>query len=53
VTDTAPQGVSWSVLELETHEAEAMELAGVIDPSLANRFTTVLPVEEPRTEDVD
>jgi len=41
--------LSWffrSVLELETHESEAMELAGVIDPSVADRLTNVLPVEE-------
>jgi len=41
--------LSWffrSVLELETHESEAMELAGVIDPRVADRLTTVLPVEE-------
>jgi len=41
--------LSWffrSVLELETHESEAMELAGVIDPRVANRLTAVLPVEE-------
>ncbi|MFB6235010.1 MAG: metal-dependent transcriptional regulator [Halopenitus sp.] len=47
--------LSWffrSVLELETHESEAMELAGVIDPSVADRLTTVLPVEELQEEDV-
>jgi len=41
--------LSWffrSILELETHETEAMELAGVINPSVADRLTTVLPVEE-------
>jgi DtxR family Mn-dependent transcriptional regulator len=41
--------LSWffrSVLDLETHESEAMELAGVIDPSVADRLTTVLAVEE-------
>lgn len=41
--------LSWffrSVLELETHESEAMELAGVVDPSVADRLTTVLAVEE-------
>jgi DtxR family Mn-dependent transcriptional regulator len=46
--------LSWffrSVLELETHEAEAMELAGVIDPSVAERLTTVLPIGEPHGED--
>jgi len=46
--------LSWffrSVLELETHESEAMELAGVIDPSVADRLTTVLPVEELQTDD--
>jgi len=46
--------LSWffrSVLELETHELEAMELAGVIDPRVADRLTTVLPVEELKEED--
>jgi DtxR family Mn-dependent transcriptional regulator len=46
--------LSWffrSVLELETHESEAMELAGVIDPSVADRLTTVLPVEELQADD--
>lgn len=46
--------LSWffrSVLELETHESEAMELAGVIDPSVAGRLTAVLPAEELRAED--
>ena len=46
--------LSWffrSVLELETHESEAMELGGVIDPSVADRLSTVLPVEELRQED--
>jgi DtxR family Mn-dependent transcriptional regulator len=41
--------LSWffrSVLDLESHEREAMELAGVIDPSVAARLTTVLPVED-------
>jgi DtxR family Mn-dependent transcriptional regulator len=40
---------SWffrSVLDLDTHEAEAMEMAGVIDPSVTDRLTTVLPVGE-------
>jgi len=48
--------LSWffrSVLELETHESEAMELAGVIDPSVTDRLTTVLPVEEPRSNDAE
>jgi DtxR family Mn-dependent transcriptional regulator len=35
----------------DLHESEAMELAGVIDPSVADRLTTVLPVEELREED--
>lgn len=45
---------SWffrSVLDLETHESEAMGLAGVIDPSVADRLTAVLPVEELQEED--
>lgn len=36
--------LSWffrSVLELETHESAAMELAGVIDPSVADRLITI------------
>lgn len=40
-----------SVLELETHESEAMELAGVIDSSVADRLTTVLPIEELQEQD--
>lgn len=46
--------LSWffrSVLELETHESEAMELAGVIDPSVTERLTTVLPVKELQEQD--
>jgi DtxR family Mn-dependent transcriptional regulator len=46
--------LSWffrSVFDLETHESEAMELAGVIDPSVADRLTTVLAVEELEKED--
>jgi DtxR family Mn-dependent transcriptional regulator len=41
--------LSWffrSVLDLETHESEAMEMAGVIGPAVADRLTTVLPVDE-------
>jgi DtxR family Mn-dependent transcriptional regulator len=41
--------LSWffrSVLGLESHEAEAMEVAGVIDPSVARRLRTVLPVDD-------
>ena len=48
--------LSWffrSVLELETHESEAMELAGVINPSVVDRLTTVLPVEEQHPNDGD
>jgi len=48
--------LSWffrSVLELETHESEVMELAGVIDPSVADRLTTVLPVEGRHSKDAD
>lgn len=40
--------LSWffrSVLELEGYESEAMRLAEVIDPSVAERLTTTLPVE--------
>jgi len=48
--------LSWffrSVLDLETYESEAMELAGVLDPSVADRLTTVLPVEEQHSNDGD
>jgi DtxR family Mn-dependent transcriptional regulator len=41
--------LSWffrSVLDLETHESEAMEVAGVIDPSVTDRLRTILPVDE-------
>jgi DtxR family Mn-dependent transcriptional regulator len=41
--------LSWffrSVLDLETHESEAMEVAGVIDPSVVDRLRTILPVDE-------
>jgi DtxR family Mn-dependent transcriptional regulator len=41
--------LSWffrSVLDLEAHESEAMEMAGVIDPSVAERLRTILPVDE-------
>jgi DtxR family Mn-dependent transcriptional regulator len=41
--------LSWffrSVLDLETHEPEAMEVAGVIDPSVVDRLRTILPVDE-------
>jgi DtxR family Mn-dependent transcriptional regulator len=40
--------LSWffrSVLDLETHESEALEMAGVIDPTVADRLTTVLPAD--------
>ena len=46
--------LSWffrSVLELETHESEAMELAGVIDPSVAEWLTNVLSIEQHRSND--
>ena len=38
--------LSWffrSVLDLEEYEAEAMEMAGLIDPEVAERLTTLLP----------
>jgi DtxR family Mn-dependent transcriptional regulator len=41
--------LSWffrSVLDLETHESEAMEMAGAIDPSVVDRLRTILPVGE-------
>ncbi|WP_435064262.1 metal-dependent transcriptional regulator [Halobaculum sp. EA56] len=40
--------LSWffrSVLDLDTHERDAMELAGVIGPEVAERLVTTLPVE--------
>jgi Mn-dependent DtxR family transcriptional regulator len=47
--------LSWffrSVLELKTHESEAMNLAGAIDPSVADQLTTVLPAEKLQGETV-
>ena len=47
--------LSWvfrSVLDLETHESEAMEMAGVIGPKVVDRLATVLPVEGLHEEDV-
>ena len=41
--------LSWffrSVLDLETHESEAMAVAGAIDPSVIDRLRTILPVDE-------
>lgn len=40
--------VSWffrSVLELDSYEVEAMELAAVLDPSVAERLASELPCE--------
>ncbi len=40
--------VSWffrSVLELENHEAEAMNLAGLVSPMVAERLAATLPTE--------
>lgn len=40
--------VSWffrSVLDLDDHEAEAMELAGLLSPTVADRLATALPCE--------
>lgn len=40
--------VSWffrSVLEVEDHEAEAMELAGLVSPTVAERLAATLPTE--------
>jgi DtxR family Mn-dependent transcriptional regulator len=42
--------ISWffrSVLELDEHESEAMELAGVADPDVVARIAELLPVDEP------
>jgi DtxR family Mn-dependent transcriptional regulator len=46
--------LSWffrSVLDLEDHETEAMEMAGVLDPSVADRLTATLPVDELREDE--
>lgn len=43
--------VSWffrSVLDLDAHEAEAMELAGLVSPTVAERLVAALPYD---TED--
>jgi DtxR family Mn-dependent transcriptional regulator len=40
--------VSWffrSVLELDDYEAEAMQLAGLVSPTVAERLAATLPVE--------
>ncbi len=40
--------VSWffrSVLDLEDHEAEAMELAGLVSPTVAERLAATLPCD--------
>lgn len=40
--------LSWffrSVLDLTEYESEAMEMAGLIDPEVASRLTTLLPYE--------
>jgi DtxR family Mn-dependent transcriptional regulator len=40
--------LSWffrSVLDLEAYESEAMEMAGLIDPAVAERLTELLPYE--------
>jgi DtxR family Mn-dependent transcriptional regulator len=45
--------LSWffrSVLELEDHEAEAMELAGVVSPNVADRLAFTLPHGDPENE---
>ncbi|WP_251343220.1 metal-dependent transcriptional regulator [Haloplanus halophilus] len=44
--------LSWffrDVLDLEDYEAEAMEMAGLIDPEVANRLTALLPYEAEST----
>lgn len=50
--------VSWffrSVLELEDHEAEAMNLAGLVSPTVAERLAATLPTETstPSESDAD
>jgi DtxR family Mn-dependent transcriptional regulator len=45
--------LSWffrSVLELEDYESEAMELAGVVSPEVANRLAATLPYDGPPPE---
>ena len=42
--------VSWffrSVLELDEHEAEAMEMAGLVSPLVARRLAATLPYDDP------
>lgn len=41
--------LSWffrSVLDLETHESEAMELASIIDPTVTDRLAATLPDDD-------
>jgi DtxR family Mn-dependent transcriptional regulator len=47
--------VSWffrSVLELDDHEAEAMELAGLLSPTVARRLAATLPCADERVPHV-
>jgi DtxR family Mn-dependent transcriptional regulator len=44
--------LSWffrSVLEIDDHETEAMELAGVVSPVVAKRLASTLPFERDET----
>jgi DtxR family Mn-dependent transcriptional regulator len=48
--------LSWffrSVLDLDDHESEALEMAGLIDAEVANRLTKILPydAETPHSEE--
>jgi len=46
--------LSWffrSILDLESYEAEAMELAGTLSPAVAERLAATLPYEEPATSE--
>ncbi|GAD52528.1 iron-dependent repressor [Halarchaeum acidiphilum MH1-52-1] len=48
--------VSWfyrSVLDLDSHEAEAMELAGLVSPSVVERLASTLPHEDAAMETVE
>ncbi len=48
--------VSWffrSILDLEDHEGEAMELAGLVSPTVAERLAATLPSETVTTSQSD
>jgi DtxR family Mn-dependent transcriptional regulator len=46
--------LSWffrSVLDIDDHETEAMEMAGVVSPSVAERLASTLPFDRERERD--